>query len=73
MSRVIFGIVVVPVIGLVGAAIDYNHANAARTTMRYAIDSTGQRGAADGRTDQSVGLAWGWQSPVDDRPDPGTG
>lgn len=34
-----FAIVIIPVIGLVGAAIDYSHANAVRTRMQAAADS----------------------------------
>src|SRR5262249_48643081 len=35
-----FGLVMVPVIGLVGAAVDYSRANSARTQMQAALDST---------------------------------
>lgn len=37
---VIFAIAAVPVIGFVGAAIDYTRANAARSSMQAALDST---------------------------------
>jgi len=37
---VIFGIAAVPIITVVGAAIDYTRATAARTSMRAALDST---------------------------------
>jgi Flp pilus assembly protein TadG len=37
---VIFGIAVLPVMGFVGAAIDYSRANAARSSMQAALDST---------------------------------
>jgi Flp pilus assembly protein TadG len=37
---VIFGIAVLPVLTLVGAAIDYSRANAARSSMQAALDST---------------------------------
>jgi len=37
---VIFAIALVPVIGFVGAAIDYSRANAARSSMQAALDST---------------------------------
>jgi Flp pilus assembly protein TadG len=37
---VIFGLAVVPVISLMGAAIDYSRANSARSSMQAALDST---------------------------------
>jgi Flp pilus assembly protein TadG len=37
---VLFAIAVLPVLGLVGAAIDYSRASAARTSMQAALDST---------------------------------
>jgi len=37
---VIFGLAVVPVISLIGAAIDYSRANSARSSMQAALDST---------------------------------
>src|SRR5580698_9579707 len=37
---VIFGIAILPVMGFVGAAIDYSRANAARSSMQAALDST---------------------------------
>jgi len=37
---VIFAITLVPVLGLIGAAIDYSRANAARSSMQAALDST---------------------------------
>ena len=37
---VIFGIAVIPLISFVGAAIDYSRANAARSSMQAALDST---------------------------------
>ena len=37
---VIFTIAAIPIIGFVGAAIDYSRANAARSTMQAALDST---------------------------------
>jgi Flp pilus assembly protein TadG len=37
---VIFAIACVPIIGLVGAAIDYSRANSARSSMQAALDST---------------------------------
>ncbi len=36
----IFTIAAIPLIGFVGAAIDYSRANAARSTMQAALDST---------------------------------
>jgi Flp pilus assembly protein TadG len=36
---VIFGIAAIPVFGLVGAAVDYSRANAARTAMQVALDA----------------------------------
>src|SRR5262249_12780406 len=35
-----FGLVMVPVVGLVGAALDYSRANSAKTQMQAALDST---------------------------------
>lgn len=35
-----FGIVLVPIIGFIGAAVDYSRANAARSAMQAALDST---------------------------------
>ncbi len=35
-----FGFLLLPAIGFIGAAVDYSRANAARTTMQTAIDST---------------------------------
>jgi Flp pilus assembly protein TadG len=37
---VIFAITLVPVLGLIGAAIDYSRANSARSSMQAALDST---------------------------------
>lgn len=37
---IIFGIAAIPVIGFVGAAVDYGHANAVKTAMQAALDST---------------------------------
>lgn len=37
---VIFAITLVPVLGLIGAAIDYSRANSARSSMQGALDST---------------------------------
>jgi Flp pilus assembly protein TadG len=37
---VIFAITLVPVLGLIGAAIDYSRANGARSSMQAALDST---------------------------------
>jgi Flp pilus assembly protein TadG len=37
---VLFAIVLVPILSFVGAAIDYTRANAARTSMQAALDST---------------------------------
>jgi len=37
---VIFGIAILPVMGFVGASIDYSRANAARSSMQAALDST---------------------------------
>jgi Flp pilus assembly protein TadG len=36
----LFGIVLVPILSFVGAAVDYTRANAARTSMQVALDST---------------------------------
>ena len=37
---VLFAIALVPVLSFVGAAVDYTRANAARTSMQAALDST---------------------------------
>jgi len=37
---VIFALSLIPIVGLVGAAVDYSRANAARTAMQSAVDST---------------------------------
>src|SRR3954452_22350157 len=37
---VIFAIALVPILGFVGAAVDYTRANAARASMQAALDST---------------------------------
>src|SRR5882757_1270963 len=37
---VIFAIALVPLLGFVGAAVDYTRANAARSSMQAALDST---------------------------------
>ena len=46
----IFALAIVPIIGLVGAAVDYSRGNAARTAMQAALDATAlmlSRDAAD--------------------------
>ena len=35
-----FALALVPIVGLVGAAVDYSRANSARTQMQAALDST---------------------------------
>ena len=37
---ILFGIAVIPIISFVGAAVDYTRANAARSSMQAALDST---------------------------------
>ena len=37
---ILFGIAVIPIIGFVGAAVDYTRANSARSSMQSALDST---------------------------------
>ncbi|MCA6117285.1 TadE/TadG family protein [Bradyrhizobium sp. WSM 1738] len=37
---ILFGIAVIPIIGFVGAAVDYTRANSARSSMQAALDST---------------------------------
>src|SRR6185503_19211412 len=52
---IIFGIAAIPVFGLVGAAVDYTRANAARTAMQVALDAaalTVAKEAANLTTDQ---------------------
>ena len=36
----IFALAIIPIIGAVGAAVDYSHANSARTAMQAAVDAT---------------------------------
>lgn len=43
----IFGIAAIPVFGLVGAAVDYSRANAARTSMQVALDAAALTVAKD--------------------------
>jgi Flp pilus assembly protein TadG len=38
---IIFGLATLPIFGMVGAAIDYSRANASRTALQAALDSTG--------------------------------
>jgi Flp pilus assembly protein TadG len=37
---VIFALALLPIVGLVGAAVDYSHANSIRTSMQAAVDAT---------------------------------
>ena len=36
----IFALAIIPILGLVGSAVDYSRANAARTAMQAALDTT---------------------------------
>src|SRR2546421_11327595 len=45
-----FALALVPVVGLVGAAIDYSQANNARTTLQARLDAALIAGARDGST-----------------------
>ena len=36
---VIFALATIPIIGAVGAAVDYSHVNSARTAMQSAVDA----------------------------------
>jgi Flp pilus assembly protein TadG len=44
---ILFGIAVIPIIGFVGAAVDYTRANSARSSMQAALDSTALMVAKD--------------------------
>lgn len=37
---VTFALATLPIVGFVGAAVDYSHANSVRTAMQAALDST---------------------------------
>jgi hypothetical protein len=53
---VIFAIALVPIISFIGAAIDYTRANAARSSMQAALDSTAlmlSKDQSEGLIDQS--------------------
>src|SRR3954464_1414710 len=45
-----FALAIVPVVGLVGAAVDYSQANNVRTTMQARLDAALVAGARDGST-----------------------
>src|SRR5262249_47179449 len=45
---VIFGVAIIPIVGAVGAAVDYSRANSAKTDMQAALDSTALKLAKDG-------------------------
>ena len=47
----------IPIISFVGAAIDYTHANSARSSMQAAAIGNLQ---PTGNSNQGIGLAWGW-------------
>jgi len=54
---VMFGIAIVPILGFVGAAVDYARVNNARTAMQTALDTTAlmiSRDASGLTTDQSA-------------------
>jgi Flp pilus assembly protein TadG len=44
---ILFGIAIIPIIGFVGAAVDYTRANSARSSMQAALDSTALMVAKD--------------------------
>src|SRR5947209_14546379 len=46
----IFALALVPVVGLVGAAVDYSQANNVRTTLQARLDAALIAGARDGST-----------------------
>jgi Flp pilus assembly protein TadG len=52
---IIFGLALVPIIGLVGAAVDYSRANNARVKLQAAIDSTALMLAPDAATLYATG------------------
>ncbi len=69
---VIFGIAAIPVFGLVGAAVDYSRANAARTAMQVALDAaalTVAKEAANLTGDQVQNKAKKYFNAQFDRPD----
>ena len=45
---VIFGLAIIPIVGAVGAAVDYSRANSAKTDMQAALDATALKLAKDG-------------------------
>src|SRR3954454_4754932 len=46
-----FALALIPVVGLVGAAVDYSAANNARTSLQVALDAALIAGAKDGSAD----------------------
>ena len=50
------GIAMIPLLGAVGAAVDYTQANAARTAFQTALDSTALMLSKTAATDSSVDL-----------------
>ncbi len=47
---IIFSLAIIPIVGAVGAAIDYSRANSAKADMQAALDSTALKLAKDGTT-----------------------
>ena len=45
-----FALALIPLVGLVGAAVDYSAANSARTNLQVALDAALLAGAKDGST-----------------------
>src|SRR5262245_23209424 len=47
---IIFGLAIIPIVGLVGAALDYSRANDARTSMQSALDAAALALSKDAQT-----------------------
>lgn len=47
---IIFGLAIIPMVGAVGAAVDYSRANSARTAMQAALDAAGLTLSKDAQT-----------------------
>ena len=50
----IFALSLIPLVGLVGAAVDYSAANNARTSLQVSLDAALLAGAKDGTTSWAV-------------------
>src|SRR5262249_62284126 len=52
----IFALAIIPIVGAVGAAVDYSRANSAKADMQAALDSTALKLAKDGSTLSSTDM-----------------